>query len=94
MKKATPIDGQTECVSFWEDAKWGTNVGCQVLLPVVCEKKLTPISRLIDGPNGSLSQFEQQQLATMSGSAHSGTASLTLTGLLTLMAILLVGVSA
>lgn len=67
MKKAEPVDGQTECVSFWEDAKWGTQVGCLVLLPVVCEKKLTAISRLTDGPNGSISQFEQQQMAPVSG---------------------------
>ncbi|KAG9510194.1 hypothetical protein GZH46_01272, partial [Fragariocoptes setiger] len=45
MKKADPVEGQTECVSFWEDAKWGTQVGCQVLLPVVCEMKLPPIKR-------------------------------------------------
>lgn len=64
MKKAEPVDGQTECVSFWNDAKWGTQVGCLVLLPVVCEKKLTPISRYnSDGPNGTISsQFEQQQM--------------------------------
>lgn len=69
MKKAEPVDGQTECVSFWEDAKWGTQVGCLVLLPVVCEKKLTPISRLVEGPNGSVSsQYEQQQMP-MTGSA-------------------------
>lgn len=64
MKKADPVEGQTECVSFWEDAKWGTQVGCLVLLPVVCEKKLTPISRLTDGPNGNISsQYEQQQMS-------------------------------
>lgn len=64
MKKAEPVDGQTECVSFWEDAKWGTQVGCQVLLPVVCERKLNQVSRLSqDGPNGTISsQFEQQQM--------------------------------
>lgn len=90
MKKAQPVDGQTECVSFWEDAKWGTNVGCQVLLPVVCEKKLTPVSRLTDGPNGSLSQFEQQ-MATMSGASNSGKTSLLLTIAMTLLAILLAG---
>jgi hypothetical protein len=91
MRKATPIDGQTECVSFWEDAKWGTNVGCQVLLPVVCEKKLTPVSRLTDGPNGSLSQFEQQ-MATMSGASQSlDRASVSLTIALTLITILLTG---
>lgn len=73
MKKAVPIDGQTECVSFWEDAKWGTNVGCQVLLPVVCEQKLTPVSRLAgvmeDGQGDSLSRLSEQQMATMSGAA-------------------------
>jgi hypothetical protein len=90
MKKATPVDGQTECVSFWEDAKWGTNVGCQVLLPVVCEKKLTPVSRLTDGPNGSLSQFEQQ-IASLSGASQSGKASLSLVILLTFITILLTG---
>lgn len=68
MKKADPVEGQTECVSFWEDAKWGTQVGCLVLLPVVCEKKLTPISRYSDGPNGTISsQFEQQQMFPVSG---------------------------
>lgn len=65
MKKAEAHDGQTECVSFWEDAKWGTQVGCLVLLPVVCEKKLTPISRLMDGPNGNYS--DAQPFATISG---------------------------
>lgn len=70
MKKAEPVDGQTECVSFWEDAKWGTQVGCLVLLPVVCEKKLMPISRLNDGSNGSMSsQYEQQQLSSMSAAS-------------------------
>lgn len=90
MKKATATDGQTECVSFWEDAKWSTNVGCQVLLPVVCEKKLTPVSRLTDGPNGSLSQFEQQ-MATMSGASQSGQASVALGFALTFITILLSG---
>lgn len=72
MKKAEPVDGQTECVSFWEDARWGTQVGCLVLLPVVCEKKLTPISRLSDGPNGSISsQSEQQQMTPVSGAQSS-----------------------
>lgn len=69
MKKAESVDGQTECVSFWEDARWGTQVGCLVMLPVVCEKKLTAISRLNDGPNGSISQFEQQQMLPTSGAA-------------------------
>ena len=77
MKKAEPVDGQTECVSFWNDAKWGTQVGCQVLLPVVCERKLTPISRVYsEGPNNSISsQFEQQQMAPISA-AQSSTYSL------------------
>lgn len=67
MKKAEPVDGQTECVSFWEDAKWGTQVGCMVLLPVVCEKKLPPISRYsIDGSEIT-SQSEQQQMYPLSG---------------------------
>jgi len=67
MKKADSTDGQTECVSFWEDAKWGTQVGCLVLLPVVCEKKLTPVSRLSEGPEGSFtSQYEQQQMTPIS----------------------------
>lgn len=74
MKKAEPVDGQTECVSFWEDAKWGTQVGCLVLLPVVCEKKLTPISRLTEGPNGSItSQFEQQQMYPSSATSFINT---------------------
>lgn len=42
MRKSGTSHGQTECVSFWEDGKWGTQVGCNVLLPVVCEKKLSP----------------------------------------------------
>lgn len=67
MRKAEPVDGQTECVSFWEDAKWGTQVGCLVLLPVVCEKKLTPISRLVEGPNGSLTSQSELQMAPVSG---------------------------
>lgn len=67
MKKPEQVGDQTECVSFWEDSKWGTQVGCLVLLPVVCEKKLTPISRYSDGPNGTMSsQFEQQQMYPMS----------------------------
>lgn len=77
MKKAEPVDGQTECVSFWEDAKWGTQVGCLVLLPVVCERKLPPIKRYSpDGsgaqdPNGSNLQSEQQQMSSVSGSSSS-----------------------
>lgn len=92
MKKAPPVDGQTECVSFWEDAKWGTQVGCQVLLPVVCERKLTPMSRLSDGPNGSVSQYEQQ-MAAMSGAFQTATSqsSILLTITMTFMAILLNG---
>lgn len=62
MMKAEPVDGQTECVSFWGDAKWGTQVGCLVLLPVVCERKLTPISRFSDGPNGTISSTSDFQL--------------------------------
>lgn len=53
MKKTDPVNGNTECVSFWEDAKWSTSVGCSVLLPVVCEKKLTSSSRYIDANNSS-----------------------------------------
>lgn len=69
MKKAEPVDGQTECVSFWEDAKWGTQVGCLVLLPVVCERKLPPISRFsVDGSENPItSQSEQQQMYPLSG---------------------------
>lgn len=26
MKKSDPVEGQTECVSFWADGKWGTQV--------------------------------------------------------------------
>lgn len=76
MKKAEPVDGQTECVSFWNDARWGTQVGCQVLLPVVCERKLTPISRVYsEGPNNSISsQFEQQQMLPISAAQSSFTA--------------------
>lgn len=62
MKKAEPVDGQTECVSFWEDAKWGTQVGCLVLLPVVCERKLPPIRRSSDGQDVALSSQSEQQL--------------------------------
>lgn len=40
MKKTDNTDGQTECVSFWEDGTWGTQVGCSVLLPVVCQSKI------------------------------------------------------
>lgn len=50
MRKTEPTNGNTECVSFWEDAKWSTSVGCTVLLPVVCEKKLTSTTRY---PNGN-----------------------------------------
>lgn len=74
MRKAEPVDGQTECVSFWNDAKWGTQVGCQVLLPVVCERKLTPISRLTDGPDskwGTMSSSFEQQVAPISGASGS-----------------------
>lgn len=69
MKKAEPVDGQTECVSFWEDAKWGTQVGCLVLLPVVCERKLTPISGYSNGQNGTMlnnQQIEAQLMNTLS----------------------------
>lgn len=65
MKKAEPVDGQTECVSFWEDAKWGTQVGCLVLLPVVCEKQLPPIKRYPDGQDGTI-QSELQQMYPVS----------------------------
>lgn len=77
MKKAEPVDGQTECVSFWEDAKWGTQVGCLVLLPVVCERKLPPTKRYLEGVNGqdsnggSISQSEQQQMYPVTGSSAS-----------------------
>lgn len=72
MKKAEPVDGQTECVSFWEDAKWGTQVGCLVLLPVVCERKLIPISRSFDGPNGTIPYtYEPMSSPTASAAASS-----------------------
>lgn len=67
MKKAESSDGQTECVSFWEDAKWGTQVGCTVLLPVVCEKKLAPMPRYVLTPNNS----ELVEQAPMVNSANS-----------------------
>ena len=81
MKKTEPTGGQTECVSFWADAKWGTQVGCTVLLPVVCEKKLTPISRLVDSPNGSsisMQQYEQQLMAPLSGAQLNAQSQLTM----------------
>lgn len=58
MKKTQVKDGQAECVSFWEDGKWGTQVGCQVLLPVVCEKKIQPMARYQIQTNGSEPSFE------------------------------------
>lgn len=69
MKKAEPVDGQTECVSFWEDAKWGTQVGCLVLLPVVCEKQLPPIKRYQEGQDGTV-QSELQQMYPVSSANH------------------------
>lgn len=60
MRKAESSNGQTECISFWEDAKWGTQVGCTVLLPVVCEKKLAPLVRYHNGGQNMSEQLIEQ----------------------------------
>lgn len=74
MKKTEVKDGQTECVSFWEDGKWGTQVGCQVLLPVVCEKKLTAMAKYQiqqQQANGSEPSSEYSAINGVSSSASS-----------------------
>lgn len=50
LRKTEPIDGHTQCVTLWSDGKWGTQVGCQVLLPVVCEKRLNTIIGVTSAP--------------------------------------------